>query len=57
MTWKSINFLCNYIFREENLSVGFLPKKLNKWHFGGKKLYTWSVHLIWINSYGTDVNQ
>ena len=57
MTWKSINFLCNYIFREENLSVGFLPKKLNKWHFVGEKLYTWSVHLICINSYGTDVNQ
>ena len=57
MTWKSIIFLYNDMFQQENLLINFLPKKFTRWHFAGKKIYTRSVHLICIHDFGTDKNQ
>ena len=37
MTWKSIIFLYNYMFQQEILLINFLPEKLTRWHFAGKK--------------------
>ena len=54
---KKYYFFYNYMFQQENLLINLLPKKLTRWHFAGKKMYTRSVHLICIHDFGTDKNQ